>query len=64
MPPGSSLWLDSTDHLVRLLLAAGELEVAEALTEQLRAAGGPVTWCDWLRAQSLAQTGRAREALA
>ncbi len=62
-PPGSSLWLDSTDHLVRLLLAAGELDVAEALTEQLRAAGGPAVYCDWLRAQVLAQTGRVKGAL-
>ncbi len=63
VPPGASLWLDSTDHLVRLLLAAGELDIAEALTEQLRSAGAPGSYCDWLRAQAIAPTGRAGEAL-
>lgn len=64
VPPGTSLWLDATDHLVRLLIVAGELDIAEALAEQLRTTGGHGSYCDWLRAQAIAATGRAAEALA
>ncbi|MBL7254805.1 tetratricopeptide repeat-containing glycosyltransferase [Paractinoplanes lichenicola] len=55
--PGTPEWLRGTDFLARLVLAAGLDEVCLALVEQMRAAGGPPAYCDWLAAQALAQLG-------
>ncbi|MFG1925418.1 glycosyltransferase [Cryptosporangium sp. NPDC048952] len=55
--PGTPQWIEGTDFLARLVLAAGMDEVCLVLVEQLRAAGAPPTYCDWLAAQALAQLG-------
>ena len=57
------LWQQATDFLARVLLGAGEADVAVALAEQLRGSGAEGTYCDWLLAQGLAQLGRPAEAL-
>ena len=63
-PAQSSPWREGSDHLARLLLAAGHDEAVVRLAEQMRAAGAPGAWCDWLRAQALVQLGRGGEAAA
>ncbi|GAB2609752.1 hypothetical protein Aab01nite_23780 [Paractinoplanes abujensis] len=55
--PGTPEWLRGTDFLARLVLAAGLDDVCLTLVEQMRAAGGPAPYCDWLAAQALAQLG-------
>ena len=55
--PGTPQWLEGTDFLARLVLSAGLDEVCLVLVEQLRAAGAPAPYCDWLAAQALAQLG-------
>jgi hypothetical protein len=55
--PGTPQWLQATDFLARLVLAAGMYEVCLVLTDELRAAGAASTYCDWLAAQALAQLG-------
>ncbi|GAA4965573.1 tetratricopeptide repeat-containing glycosyltransferase family 2 protein [Kineococcus glutinatus] len=57
------LWQQATDYLARLLLGAGQPDVALVLAEQLRGSGAGAEHCDWLRAQALAQLGRVAEAL-
>jgi glycosyl transferase family 2 len=61
--PGSGPWLEATDHLARLLLGAGYDELVVVLSDQLRGAGAEGQYCDWLRAQALAQLGHPGEAL-
>ena len=61
--PGSPAWREATDFLARLLLGAGHDDVVVLLSDQLREAGADRRWCDWLRAQALAQLGRPEEAL-
>jgi glycosyl transferase family 2 len=55
--PGTPEWVQGTDFLARLVLAAGMDEACLTLVGQLRAAGAPGPYCDWLAAQSLAQLG-------
>lgn len=55
--PGTPEWVQATDFLARLVLAAGMDDICLGLTEQLRAAGAPRPYCDWLAAQALAQLG-------
>jgi hypothetical protein len=55
--PGSPEWSQGTDCLARITLAAGLDEVCLVLVEQLRAAGAPRDYCDWLAAQATAQLG-------
>jgi hypothetical protein len=61
--PGTQSWSEATDHLARLLLGAGQDEVVVELSQQLFAAGADRRYCDWLRAQALAQLGQPEEAL-
>ncbi|NJC71122.1 glycosyltransferase [Planosporangium thailandense] len=60
--PGTPEWLQATDFLARLVLAAGLDEVCLALSEQLRGAGARPEYCDWLAAQALAQLGEIERA--
>ena len=60
--PGTAEWVQGTDFLARLLLAAGMDDVCLVLAEQLRAAGASPRYCDWLAAQALAQLGDAETA--
>jgi hypothetical protein len=62
--PGTPEWLQATDFLARLVLAAGMDDICVALVEQLRAAGAPRPYCDWLAAQALAQLGDVATAAA
>jgi hypothetical protein len=62
--PGTPEWVHATDFLARLVLAAGMDDICLGLTEQLRAAGAPKPYCDWLAAQSLAQLGDVATAIA
>ena len=55
--PGTREWLEGTDFLARLLLAAGMDDACLVLVDQLRAAGARGPYCDWLAAQALAQLG-------
>jgi len=57
MFPGTSEWLQGTDFLARLLLGAGLHEACLVLVDQLQSAGAGTEYCDWLRAQALAQLG-------
>jgi tetratricopeptide (TPR) repeat protein len=61
--PGSRRALEGTDALARLLLGAGQDAAVLVLVDELRAAGTDQRYCDWLRAQALAQLGRPAEAL-
>lgn len=61
--PASGPWLEATDHLARLLLGAGYDELVIVLSDQLRDAGADGRYCDWLRAQALAQLGHPLAAL-
>lgn len=55
--PGTPQWLEGTDFLARLVLAAGLDEACLMLVAQLREAGAASMYCDWLAAQALAQLG-------
>ncbi len=55
--PGTPQWLQGTDFLARILLATGRDGMCLDLVEELRAAGAPPAYCDWLAAQALAQLG-------
>jgi tetratricopeptide (TPR) repeat protein len=55
--PGTAQWLEGTDFLARLLLAAGMDDACLTLVAQLRDAGAGTQYCDWLAAQALAQLG-------
>jgi hypothetical protein len=55
--PGTPQWLQATDFLARLVLAAGRYDVCLFLADELRAAGAGAMYCDWLSAQALAQLG-------
>lgn len=61
--PGTQAWTEATDHLARVLLAAGHDELVVLLSDQLGEAGADPRYCDWLRAQALAQLGQPEEAL-
>jgi len=61
--PGSRRAVEATDALARLRLAQGFDEAALELAEELRRAGTDGRYCDWLRAQGLAQLGGVEEAL-
>ncbi|MDQ1287669.1 MAG: hypothetical protein QG622_1234 [Actinomycetota bacterium] len=61
--PGTRRALEATDSLGRLLLAAGMDEIVLVLAEDLRSGGTDPRYCDWLRAQALAQLGGVEEAL-
>jgi tetratricopeptide (TPR) repeat protein len=63
LAPGTQAWNEATDHLARVLLAAGHDELVVLLSEQLGEAGVDPRYCDWLRAQALAQLGQPEEAL-
>jgi hypothetical protein len=62
--PGTPEWLQATDFLARLVLATGLDDVCLVLVDQLRAAGAPGSYCDWLAAQALAQLGDVAAAAA
>ncbi|HEY0534934.1 MAG TPA: glycosyltransferase [Actinoplanes sp.] len=62
--PRTSQWLQATDFLARVVLAAGMDDICLGLTEQLRVAGAPKPYCDWLAAQALAQLGDVATAAA
>ena len=62
--PGTPEAAQGTDAFARLLLANGMDEAALTVTEQLRAAGAPAAYCDWLAAQALAQLGEVEHAWA
>jgi len=55
--PGTPEWLQATDGLARLVLAAGYDKACLVLVDQLRAAGAAAAYCDWLAAQAMAQLG-------
>jgi tetratricopeptide (TPR) repeat protein len=61
--PGTQAWNEATDHLARILLGAGYDELVVQLSEQLSEAGGDPRYCNWLRAQAVAQLGEPEEAL-
>jgi tetratricopeptide (TPR) repeat protein len=61
--PGTQAWNEATDHLARVLLGAGHDELVVLLSAQLCEAGVDSRYCDWLRAQALAQLGQPEEAL-
>ncbi|MEJ2577741.1 MAG: glycosyltransferase family 2 protein [Kineosporiaceae bacterium] len=63
LAPDSPAAAQGTDALAGLLLADGQDEVVLVLAEQLRSAGVDPRYCDWLRAQALAQLGQAAAAL-
>jgi hypothetical protein len=62
--PGTPEWLQATDFLARVVLAAGMDDICLGLTSQLREAGAPKPYCDWLAAQALAQLGDVTSAAA
>jgi hypothetical protein len=65
LAPRTSQWLEGTDYLARVLLGGGGHDDAVVfLSEQLRTGGADPRYCDWLRAQALAQLGSPEEALA
>jgi hypothetical protein len=64
LAPRTPQWMEGTDYLARLLLGGGGFDEAVVLlSEQLREVGGDPRYCDWLRAQGLAQLGSPNEAL-
>lgn len=63
LAPGTPRAVEATDALARLLLAAGLDTAVLGLAEELRAAGIDDRYCDWLRAQALAQLGEPVAAL-
>jgi hypothetical protein len=64
LAPRTPQWTEGTDFFARVLLGAGGYDDAVLLlSDQLRDAGADPRYCDWLRAQALAQLGSAREAL-
>ncbi|MEV6487714.1 glycosyltransferase [Actinoplanes sp. NPDC051633] len=60
--PGSAEWTQATDCLARLVLARGYDKICLVLVGQLRDAGAPEPYCDWLEAQALAHLGGSDEA--
>jgi hypothetical protein len=64
LAPRTPQWREGTDLLARILLGAGGFDDAVVLlSDQLRDAGAEPHYCDWLRAQALAQLGSPAEAL-
>jgi len=65
LAPRTPQWLEGTDYLARILLGGGRHDDAVVfLSEQLRTGGADPRYCDWLRAQAVAQLGSPAEALA
>ncbi len=62
LAPGTPEWEQATDFLARVLLGAGEDAVVLVLCDQLEQAGVDLRYCNWLRAQALAQLGDAAAA--
>ena len=62
--PASAGWFSASDFTARILLAAGEYQVASAVAEDLQRHGAPAEYCSWLTAQALAYLGRPQEAVA
>jgi hypothetical protein len=60
--PGTPEWIRATDCLARLMLATGYDKAAIVLARELRDAGAPVAYCNWLEAQAFAQLGGPVEA--
>jgi hypothetical protein len=60
--PGTPEWVQATDGLARVVLASGYDKACLVLVEDLRTAGAPPAYCDWLAAQALAQLGDPHEA--
>jgi len=64
LAPRTPQWREGTDFLARILLGAGGFDDAVLLlSDQLRESGADGRYCDWLRAQALAQLGTPAEAL-
>ena len=62
--PGTRAWAEATDLLARLLLGDGQHGAVLVLVDQLRTAPTATrSYCDWLAATALANTGRVEEAL-
>ena len=61
--PGTPQWVPATDLLARILLATGHDGMCLDLVDELRAAGAPARYCDWLAAQALARLGDAASAV-
>ncbi|PRY18243.1 glycosyl transferase family 2 [Kineococcus rhizosphaerae] len=61
--PAGGTRQEATDYLARVLLGAGEAELAVVLADELEQAGADVSYCRWLRAQGLAQSNRPVAAL-
>ncbi|NAZ81465.1 glycosyltransferase [Kineococcus sp. R8] len=57
-------WRRATDFLTRVMIVAGEHEVALHLAGELLAGGGDAEYVGWLRGQALGLSGRPAEALA
>ena len=60
--PGTPEWVRATDFLARQVLVADMPDVCLVLSDQLRAAGTPAMYCDWLAAQALARLGETETA--
>jgi hypothetical protein len=63
LAPRTRDWSQATDFLARVLLGAGEDEVVLVLCDQLQQAGTDRRYCNWLRAQAMAQLGDPGTAL-
>jgi hypothetical protein len=61
-PHGSRPWRSATDFVTRMLLAAGEHELALGLAEDLRSGGAEPAYCDWLAAQAVVHLGDPAQA--
>lgn len=62
--PRTPEWVQATDFLARLVLAAGHDEVCLVLVDELRVAGVAKPYCDWIAAQAYAQLGDVEKAAA
>jgi len=60
--PGDRTWQSATDFLARVLLTAGEYQLATGVSADLRSTGH-AGYCDWLDAQALVHLGEPKRAL-
>src|SRR5439155_23221396 len=60
---GDRTWQAATDFLARVLLTAGEYQLATDVSADLRSTGH-AGYCDWLDAQALVHLGEPARALA